>query len=161
MKKLLSLIMLVSVLVSPGFVFSQAEEPEAKKLSLKDAIFYGLKNNLDLQIQKTTVQSNWQSLRIAKSIFVPSLNVNYDYNSFLTPSADIYDGVATVEDKSTTVQTSINQMLPTGGNFSFGFYTKRTDTNSLKFRVDPTINTYGGASLTQPLLKNFGVLPTK
>lgn len=153
--------MLFSVLVSPGSVFSQSEEPVEKKFSLKDAIFYGLKNNLDLQVQKTTVQSDWQSLRIAKSIFIPSLNVDYNYSSSLTPSADYYDGVNIVEDKSTTVQTSVNQALPTGGNFTLGFYTRRTDTNSLKVFVDPTISTYGYVSLSQPLLKNFGLLPTK
>jgi outer membrane protein TolC len=161
MKKVISSIMLLSILVSPGFLFSQSEEGVEKKFSLKEAIFYGLKNNLDLQVQKTAVQSDWQSLRIAKSIFVPSLDVDYNYTSALTPSADYYDGVNIVENKSTTMQTSVNQALPTGGNFALGFYTRRADTNSLKVFVDPTISTYGYVSLTQPLLKNFGLLPTK
>ncbi|NIM11446.1 MAG: TolC family protein [Candidatus Aminicenantes bacterium] len=161
MKKLLSLIMLVSVLVSPGFMFSQLEEPMEKKLTLKDAIFYGLKNNLDLQIQKTAVQSNWESLRIAKSIYIPTLNIDSYYGSSLTPSTNVYDAVDVVESQVTRWRSSISQMLPFGGTLSFGFNTTKSDSNSLTFSVNPSIDTNAGFNLSQPLLKNFGLLPTK
>jgi len=160
MKKVLSLVIVLSVTILSGFVFSQSEEPVEKKLSLKDAIYQALKNNLDLQVQKTGVQSNWQSLRIANSIYIPTLTANYQTSNSLTPSADYYDGVNVVEDQSKTSSMSISELLPLGGTLRFSFYTQRQDTNSLKYRVDPTINTYARFDLSQPLLKNFGLLPT-
>jgi outer membrane protein TolC len=155
MKKVLSFAILFAFLASWGMVFSQ--EDAEKKLSLKDAIYLALKNNLDLKVQKFQTQSTFQSLRGSRAKYLPTLSFNYDLSSQLRPATDVYDGVANVERKNTSYQLGIFQQTPFGGSFSFGFFTQRTDSNSMKERLDPGISTYAYIGLSQPLLKNFGL----
>ena len=71
MKKGLSFIL---TLVLTCNFFGWAEE-QKKELTLKEAIFHALKNNLDLQIQMTDTEISKKSLKINKAIFIPTLEI--------------------------------------------------------------------------------------
>jgi len=159
MKNVVILILFLALCVSWNNIYS--EEVKEKQITLKDAIYQALKNNLDLQVQKASSESSWHGLRINKSIFIPTLNIGYGDDSQLRPSTDVYDGVNVVENKSKDWQFNVSQLTPYGGRLNLTFYTRNVDTNSLKSFVDPAIDTYAGARFTQPLLKGFGSTATK
>jgi len=159
MKKVLSLIILFGVFAS--FTFSFGEDGMDKKISLKDAIIQALKNNLDLKIQKGDYDTARENMRIFKSIFIPSFSTKVTSTNALTPNTDKYEGVDVVSNKSKTINSSVSQLLPVGGTLQLGFYTRRTNTNSKKVYVNPYIQTYAYAGLSQPLLKNFGITQTR
>ena len=156
MKKVLSVIILLGI--SCGFV--AGTEPNVKKLSLKDAIFYALKNNLDLQVQKADTEISRLTMRINKTIYLPSLEVGSQYVKSKEPSSSLYDGVESVEDETFSWSLGLTQTLPLGGNLSVTFANQRNETNTLDAVVNPVIFTSGRIDFTQPLLRNFGALVT-
>jgi outer membrane protein TolC len=161
MKKVISLIMLLSILVSPGFVFSQSEEPVEKKLSLKDAIFQGLKNNLDLQIQKTDTEYAQKTLRINKTIFIPNLSLEFNVGETNSPASDFLSGATVNKGESLSLSLTLSQRIPLGGNLGFTLYNLRSETNSKFSSINPSITSKATLALNQPLLKGFGNIATK
>lgn len=158
MKKVLSVILLMAVLVS----FATAEKPEAeKKLTLQDAILIALKNNLDLQIQKSNTQISLQDLKISQAIYVPNLNISGSTEKQLQPSTDINEGVDTKSNRTDSLSIRVSQRVPfLGGTVTFGLTNFARDTNVLNTPLNPYISAYAGATYSQPLLKNFGKLAT-
>ena len=56
---------------------------------------------------------------------------------------------------------SVTQLAPWGGTFTLGTTGGRLSTNSPFFNVNPSFNAGLTLSLTQPLLRNFGLTATK
>jgi len=143
-----------------GLVFS-AQSPEGKELTLKDAIYYALQNNLGLQVQKAQTRVARLNLRINRAqLYLPTLSVSSDYSKSKQPSTNVLDGVDSVEENSLGWAVGINQRTPLGGTFNLTFASSRNNTNVVTETYDPTLNTSMGVSLSQPLLQNFGTLAT-
>jgi outer membrane protein TolC len=157
MKKVLIFAILITVMIS----FAAAQDAAEKKLTLKDAIYHALKNNLDLQVQKTNTQLALETLKINQAIFIPQLTLNASHDNSLRPSTNIYEGVATVERINNRLTMNVSQTVPYGGTFTLFFGNSEVDTNSLSARLDPELTAWSGAQFDQPLLKNFGQLPLK
>jgi outer membrane protein TolC len=158
MKK--ALIVTIFLVIVCGLVFP-AQSPEGKELTLKDAIYYALKNNLGLQVQKAQTSVARLNLRINRAqLYLPTLTLNSEYRKSKQPSTDILQGVESVEEESLSWRLGINQQTPLGGTFSLNFNTSRNDTNVVTETYNPTIDTSIGVSLDQPLLRNFGTLAT-
>lgn len=161
MKKVISLIVLLSVLVSPGFVFSQSEEAVEKKFSLKDVIFYGLKNNLDFQVQKTDTQYALKSLKINRTIFIPNFSAGFRTGETNTPASDFLSGADVTKNQYISLNLSVSQRIPFGGTFTLSLDNSQWETNSLFYSVNPRLESEARISINQPLLKGFGSLATK
>ncbi len=159
MKKVLSLIILFGILCS--FSFSFGEEVKEKQLSLKDAIFYALKNNLDLAIQKTSTDLTREDLKIFNAVFIPNFDASFMTQKAKTPSTSGYDGVPTVSTKYKIFDSNITELTPFGGTVKVGLRNRRYDTNVKSEIVNPSFLSTLSASLSQPLLKSFGLTATK
>jgi outer membrane protein TolC len=55
----------------------------------------------------------------------------------------------------------LSQRLPLGGTVDFQLYNQKYETNRLTASVNPSLYSQARLTLTQPLLKNFGLTPTK
>lgn len=158
MKK--ALIFTIFGVIICGLVFS-AQSPEGKELTLKDAIYYALKNNLGLQVQKAQTRVARLNLRINRAqLYLPALSVTSGYSKSKQPSTDLLDGVDSVEDESLFWSVEIDQRTPLGGTFSLNFDSSRGETNVITETYNPTLDTSMGVSLNQSLLRNFGTLAT-
>ncbi len=158
MKK--ALIVTIFLVMGGGFVL-WAQSPEGKELTLKDAIFYALKNNLGLQVQKAQTHVARLNLRVNRAqLYLPVLSVTSDFSKSKQPSTDILQGVENVELESLGWEVGINQRTPLGGTFTLNFNNSRTDTNVKSETYDPRLDTAMSVSLAQPLLQNFGTLAT-
>ena len=143
-----------------GLVFP-AQSPEGKELTLKDAIYHALKNNLGLQVQKAQTRVARLNLRINRAqLYLPTLAVESNYNKSKTPSTDALDGVASVEEDTFDWSVGINQQTPLGGLFSVSFSSSRDTTNVVTATYNPELATSMEVSLNQSLLRNFGTLAT-
>jgi outer membrane protein TolC len=158
MKKALIILLLLGM--PWGLVFP--DEPSAgKELSLKDAIYYALENNLGLQIQRTQTRVSRLDLRINRAqLYLPTINFNSDYLKSTLSSTNKYDGVALVETETLSTSVRINQRVPLGGIFSFYFSNTRTETNRLSERFTPNVTVRSYIALSQPLLCDFGTMAT-
>ena len=171
MKKIISLLILFALL-SGSIALAQAkpkpqpearqqEEAKIKKMALKEAIFYALKNNLDLQIQVIDTENAWNSLRISDSIFVPNLNINFNNRETNTPASGFLDGAEINKSENLSLDLTLTQKLALGGDLNITLSNNRYESNSAWSNVNPAINSSLTFSLNQPLLKGFGTLATK
>ncbi|MGD2091775.1 MAG: TolC family protein [Candidatus Aminicenantes bacterium] len=158
MKK--ALIFTIFGVIICGLVFP-AQSPEGKELTLKDAIYHALKNNLGLQVQKAQTRVARLNLRINRAqLYLPTLEVESNYQKSKQPSFDALDGVDFVEEDTFSWDVGINQRTPLGGLFSVSFDSSRDTTNVVTATYNPQLETSLTVSLNQPLLRNFGTLAT-
>jgi outer membrane protein len=155
MKKILSFVIVFALIASGSIMLAQ--DMEVKEMTLKDAIYLALEQNLDLKIQKAQKDTDLQTVKGSHAKYLPSLNLSYDFDSRLRPSNNVYDGVPNVEAKDKIYNVTVRQNTPFGGNFSVGFQTNRGESNSLSTRINPSMSSYIFFGIEQPLLKNFGL----
>ena len=123
MKK--ALIVTIFFVIVCGLVFS-AQSPEGKELTLKDAIYYALKNNLGLQVQKAQTRVARLNLRINRAqLYLPALSVTSEFSKSKQPSRNILEGVDSVEEESLGLTVGIDQRTPLGGTFTLTFASSR------------------------------------
>lgn len=156
MKKALIVVLLLGM--PWGTVFS-VEPTEGKELSLKDAIFYALENNLGLQVQRTRTRAARLNLRFNRAQqYLPTLSVNSLYSKSTRPSTNFYDGVPSVESETISSSVTIRQRTPLGGIFAFYFNSEKAESNRKTAIYNPTLFTSSYIAYSQPLLRNFGTL---
>ncbi len=126
-------------------------------LSLSQAVALGVANNEDLNVSVNTAQSFEYSILQNKGIFDPLVSAAVSRTHSEIPAAStITSGVF----DDTNFSGNVSQLTPLGGVFQLGFNGTRETTNNTFAQVNPS---YGGGlilSMNQPLLRNFGHLPT-
>lgn len=142
-----------------GFLFS--EEPLRKEMSLKEAIVFALKNNLDLQVEMTNTEYYWNALKINKSIFIPSFEVSANTSEINYPSTSAFAGADITKNSRSSLDFKLSQTMALGGILEVSLENSRFETNSIYNTINPSLTTVMTFSLSQPLLKNFGMLSTK
>jgi outer membrane protein len=133
----------------------------AKDLTLREAMELTLKQNLGIQVETRTVDLNRFTLAGSMGIFDPVLGATLSASSSQSPSSWQLQGAAVSENKQRALNLSLNQLLPTGGKFSFSWNNSRMETNSTFYFLNPSYDTGITASFTQPLLQYFGTDLTK
>jgi outer membrane protein TolC len=141
--------------------FLAAAETEKKEISLKDAIFHALKNNLDLQVQMTDAETAAKTLKINKAIFIPVFDAVGTTLERNTPSEGALSGGDVIKQNRQMLTLSLTQQLPIGGNVTFELDNVKTVSTSKWANPDPLLGSTATLTLNQPLLKNFGLTPTK
>lgn len=155
----------IGLFILGGFLAAAQEqkiEEQKKELSLKDAIYYTLKNNLDLQVQMRDAEFARKTLKINKAIFIPNIQITGSTSESNTPPEDILSGtsdILTIQKRS--LSFGLSQRLPLGGTLSFDIYGLRSNSNSIYANPNPSLYAQAEIALNQPLLKNFGFTPTK
>ena len=148
-------------------------------LSLQDAISLALENNLAIDVERYTPWLDEVSLLRAKS----GINGLVPFDPALTSALNVQDSVtplnnplfAGVIPTGTTpaaqvplayiqhignVNFQYNQYFPTGTQFQAGITNNRTSTNFGFFNLyNPDVQSALTLTITQPLLRGFGILP--
>ncbi|MGB4781242.1 TolC family protein [Candidatus Methylomirabilis sp.] len=132
------------------------------RLSLREAVLLALKNNLDIVIAAYNPKIKSEDIAIAKAIFDPTFSLTLDANRTVTPTFNELQGTTVSAIENRDVNASLVQKLPFGASYTLSMTNNRFDTNS-KFAqpdqggINPSYKTFLTLSLTQDLLKNFGV----
>jgi outer membrane protein TolC len=153
-------ILIIIVVICPFLVHSEKKKIE---LSLKDAVFYALKNNLNLQVQRIDPTISQQSLRgIKAATFIPKLTVDLSGRKTKSPASGFLDGAADVNiNESFDLSINLQQKFMVGGTLEVQLTNSQYETNSYFYDVNPRLSSELRFTLSQPLLKNFGSLATK
>ena len=127
------------------------------RLSLREAVLLALKNNLDIAIATYNPKIKSEDIAIAKAVFDPTFSLTLDANRTTSPTATQLAGatVSTIENRD--INASLVQKLPFGASYTLGLTNNRFKTNSQFAQINPSYKTVLTLSLTQDLLKNFGV----
>lgn len=127
-------------------------------LSLRDGIALALQNNLEITVERFTPQIREQELTGEQAVFDPSAFLELTRSDNRAPSSSIFSAGRILSDLW-DFNTGMKQKLPTGGTYELRFNNEFLNTSST--------STFDGFSsklaltLTQPLLKNFGLEATE
>ncbi len=143
--------------VEPGNLSGQ----DVLKLDLQRAYEIAIARNLDLQVGRYDLAIATTDIQRSAGIFDPSITLGGNQNFSKSPAATQLDGAPIIESRNRQYSLGLSGMAPTGGTLSLEFGTRRTETNSQFYFLNPSWNTGLTARLNQPLLKNFGTLVTR
>jgi outer membrane protein len=149
-------------------------------LSLQDAISLALENNLAIDVERYTPWLDEVNLLRAKSgagglvPFDPTVTSNLNIQDSVTPlNNPLFAGIIPTATSTLSITTppplaqhignvnfQYNQNFPTGTEFQAGMTNNRTSTNFGSFNLyNPYLQSALTVTITQPLLRGFGILP--
>lgn len=150
----------------PGPAWAQQKAPEPARpeqghilvLSLKESVVFGLKNNLDITIEGFNLRIGEANVTAARAIFDPTAFAEIVFRESTAQNRSLLAANRVLENDDLDTGAGIRQKLPTGGNYELRVDNNRNDTNtSFLQSLNPAYNTTFSLTLTQPLLRNFGV----
>lgn len=126
---------------------------EVLTLSLDEAVFQAIENNLGLKVERYTPFITSQDILIEKGEFDPSLSLegSKSYQDALSPSI-----VENVMQRSVDVSFAFSGKVETGTNYKFAWDYQRVKGDSPFLRLNPYYFTGFTFAFSQPLLKGFG-----
>ncbi len=134
-------------------------------LSLQESILLGLKNNLDIAIEGFNPKIKEAEVTGEKAVFDPDVFAEFGFGSTQTPNRNTLAGVTESKIDDFDWNFGLRQELPTGGSYELLFDNNRNFNNAQFFVVQQPVfadlqTAYKSdlsLTVTQPLLKNFGV----
>lgn len=158
MLKRLSLTLMAILLLTP---WALAQEEKVLKLSLQECIEKALAKNIGLAIEVSRYKSSENTLRGSYSLFIPTLELNYDRSRRESPNTSVLDGSSVPVSKGNSYTIGLSEKIPLGGNLTVSLNSVRNESNSRFSAYNPNYNAVLKADFTQPLLKGFGLTSTK
>src|SRR5688500_11213442 len=131
-----------------------ATDPRALRLSLSDAVNTAVNQNLGVQIQTYERQIAGQNHRSEYGLFDFVSAAQLKTESDIAPTTSTFDPSGR---RAITANASINQIIPTGGQYTVGFTNLRQNIIGGGTFVNPSYNTGLNFGFTQPLMRDFGV----
>ncbi|HOL73168.1 MAG TPA: TolC family protein [Bryobacteraceae bacterium] len=128
------------------------------ELSLKAALEQAIERNLDVKVQRFTVETNRVRLHGAKGVFDPQLSFSAGLNRDSSPATSLLQtgtGLSAYKSRSATFAPGIQQFLPGGGTAGISISGFRNSTNDAYTFVNPIYGSGLTLTLTQPLLRGF------
>jgi outer membrane protein len=149
--------------ISPENVISErylhSEDPNARGLTLKEAIYIALQNNPGLKAIELDPVASMETIREANGSFDPNLTAQGDIEKSVVPVTSALQtggGTAFVQ-KFYDWNFGLNKVSSiTNGTYGITFNNDRALSNSLFSGVNPSYAPSLALSLSQPLLQNFG-----
>lgn len=131
-------------------------------LTLEDAVRAALANNPDYLVALLDARAAAEGIPQARAAFDPVLGFTGTWSQGRSPffSANPFSGLppglAVSRGRRLNLQTTLTQLLPTGTQLSLSYNEARTKTNN-SFALNPSYAPSLEASVTQPLLRGFGL----
>ena len=149
--------------ISPDNVISErymrSEDPNARGLTLKEAIYIALQNNPSLKATELDPVASMETVREANGTFDPNLTAQGDIEKSVVPVTSVFQtgGSTAFEQKFYDWNFAINKVSAiTNGTYGITFDNDRALSNSIFTGVNPSYTPNLALSLSQPLLQNFG-----
>ena len=165
MKKLFLVLLLTFCLSAPVLALEPEKidiegERGTLSLSLRNCIFFALKNNLDVAATRLVPQIKETEIIKAKSDFDPTatLDISADKSETHTTSSATMGTFGSVQ-KNYDFDAGLKQKFLTGGDYDLSFENNRLETNRLPASQspNPAYTSSFTFTLTQPLLRDFGI----
>jgi outer membrane protein len=130
-------------------------------LSLDDSIRLALSNNTDIHLDHYQIETAENNLRRVYAPFDPLLTSSFNDQRTKSPTSTQLSGAAILNTLSQTTQIGYSQTFQTGTNFQSSLSTFKNSTNSSFNFLNPSISTTLQFTVTQPLLRNRGLFPSR
>jgi len=130
-------------------------------LSLEDSIRLALANNTEVRLDYSQVQFAENALFRSHRPFDPGLSTSFSDQRGKNPTITQTAGAPILTSLSQNTSINYGQTFETGTNFQSSFNADKLSTNSSLSLANPSITTSLSFTVTQPLLRNFGLLPNR
>jgi outer membrane protein len=149
--------------ISPDNVISErylrSEDPNARGLTLKEAIYIAMQNNPALKAAELDPVASMETVREANGTFDPNLTAQGDIEKSVIPVTSALQtggGTAFIQ-KFYDWNFGLNKVSSvTNGTWGVTFNNNRALSNSFFSGVNPSYTPNLALSVSQPLLQNFG-----
>src|SRR5580658_7641899 len=139
--------------------YMRSEDPNARGLTLKEAIYIAIQNNPSLKASQLDPIASMETVRESNGTFDPNLTAQGDIEKTVIPVTSALQtggGTAFVQ-KFYDWNFGINKVSAvTNGTWGVTFNNDRSLSNSEFAGVNPSYEPTLALSLSQPLLQNFG-----
>jgi len=136
---------------------SLKKHPGSIVLSLKAAIIRALSNNVSIAVESFNSKVKKETIMESLSEFDAALGLELSTGRKTQQLASAFSSPNRMANDNDNWDLSLSQKLVTGANYQFDFTNNRNKTNSKTAGLNPSYSSEFKLSLTQPLLKNFGV----
>ncbi|HTF22362.1 MAG TPA: TolC family protein [Candidatus Limnocylindria bacterium] len=130
-------------------------------LSLDDTIRLALSNSTDIRLDRAQIEFAQNNLHRAHGPFDPLVTSSFADNRTKSPTITQTQGAPILETLSQTTAFGLAKTFQTGTNFQSSFGASKLSTNNSFSTLNPSIATDLQFSVTQPLLRNFGLFPNR
>ena len=130
-------------------------------LSLNDTIRLALANNTDIRLDRSQIDFAQNNLHRAKAAFDPLVTSSFSDNRAKSPTITQIQGAPVLDTLSQTTTLGFTKTFETGTNFQSSFSASKLSTNSILSTLNPSIATDLQFTVTQPLLRKFGLFPNR
>ncbi len=146
--------------LQPGGLNPNQRDDSQVSMTVKDAIFTALRNNPALRADLLEPLAAQETVRQANASFDPDLSSESEVNKDVTPAITNFGSVGqeTFARKEYDWDFGVRKLLSTtNGTLAVNFDNSRVLSNARVWTVNPSYNPSLGISLSQPLLRNFGL----
>jgi outer membrane protein len=126
------------------------------RIGLVDTIAYALRKNSEIKIARIEPKLKADDVRIAQSAFEPTLKADFLLHDVTEESASIFFP-GDQKSRDMPFDAGISGKLVTGTQYRLDFLNDRSRTNSDITDVNPAFTSEPLVTLTQPLLRGFGI----
>ncbi|PYT73162.1 MAG: hypothetical protein DMG42_13155 [Acidobacteria bacterium] len=130
-------------------------------LSLDDSIRLALANNTDIRIDRSQIDFAVNGLERSHSPFDPVATSSFSNTRTQALPTSTLQGAPLVSNLSQTTLIGYQQLFSTGTDFQTTFNANKFSTNNSFNIVNPSLSTSIQFTVTQPLLRNFGLFPNR
>jgi outer membrane protein len=134
------------------------DDPRALRLSLGDAVRTAVQQNLGVQLQNYEYRIVNQNLRAQYGLFDFNTQAGLETGNQINPTINPFTPSG---GRSTILSGSVDQILPTGGNYDVRVRTSRDTFIGGDQSVNPQYSNNIDFNFTQPLLRDFGIDVTR
>lgn len=129
-----------------------------RELRLSDAVELGLRQNLDIAVERLNPEAVAFQIAGLRNQFRPSATSTLGQRAQVIAPTNQLNGGQRVTNDTTTYNFGVNQTLPWGGGtFGVAFNNSRLDTSNIFANFNPTFTSTATASYNQPLLRGFRI----
>lgn len=133
-----------------------AQQPEPLEMTLKDCIFFAIKNNLDVTAELIGSEIADLSVIEAGEKYYPQLNFTYRRQNTNESSFSWIEASEQIKTAYNNSYGRLSQLFPTGGTFSVSLNAYMYDTNQQFLTINPRYGSTLDFAFVQPLLRDFG-----
>lgn len=131
------------------------------KIGLLDCMLYALKNNSEIQIQAIEPRIKKADERIAEAGFEPEFSADFSIVDNTEIAANSLQGADKFNSQDTNLNAGVSGKLPAGTEYSLDLLNQRYKSDSKYQIFNPYYLTEPQITITQPLLRGFGMLVNK
>lgn len=169
MKRVLPLIIIITFILGmsaraediPAFdkesFIASASIVKDLRIGMVDCVAMALKSNSDILVKKIVPQIENENVRIQKSRFEPKLSFLWTMEDDTDLSPTTLTGFTTTKTRTGIFNFGFEEKFTTGTKVQLDFLNTRTRSNSEIQMMNPEFDSEAQVTVTQPLLKGFGI----